>query len=72
MSVAAAETLVLILGLYVAVGVVFAAVFVAVGVTRIDPDAEAMPLRARAIVFPGAVGLWPLLLAYMVRGKRTS
>ena len=72
MSVAAAEFVVWLLGLYFAAGVVFAAVFVVVGVTRIDPDAAGMPIRARAIVFPGAVGLWPLLLAYMIRGRRMS
>lgn len=70
MTLAAAELLVTALGVYALVGVVFALVFVTVGARRIDPDAAGMPLRARVIIFPGAAGLWPLLLVKLVTGAQ--
>jgi len=62
MSIALATTIVSALGVYFAIGAVFALFFVTFGVGRIDPDAKGMPLRARAIIFPGVMGLWPLML----------
>ena len=62
MSIAAAETLVLILGIYALIGVVFAIFFVTLGAGRIDPNAKSMPLQTRVMIFPGAAGLWPLLV----------
>ncbi len=72
MTIQLAEMLVAAIAVYAALGTVFALVFVTVGVRRIDPDARGMPLRARAVVFPGAVGLWPLLLVFMIRGERKT
>ncbi|MGD2132597.1 MAG: hypothetical protein PVI23_07375 [Maricaulaceae bacterium] len=62
MTTAAAEILVLCLALYALVGVIFALYFVAFGAPRIDPNAQNMKLGARLIIFPGAAGLWPLLI----------
>ncbi|MCA8900338.1 MAG: hypothetical protein KDA53_03725 [Hyphomonas sp.] len=62
MSLAMANLIVTLLGLYFAVGAVVAIVFVSGGAGRIDPDAKSMPLQARLLVFPGAMGLWPLIL----------
>jgi len=69
MPLAAAEFFVTCLGLYAAIGVVFALMFVTFGARRIDPNAVAMSLRARLIIFPGAVGLWPLLLVKVIAGR---
>jgi len=69
MPLAAAEIFVTCLGLYGAVGLVFALMFVTFGARRIDPDAVGMPIRARLIIFPGAVGLWPLLLIKVIAGR---
>lgn len=69
MTPAAAELLVTALGLYALAGALFALFFVTLGAKRIDPDAAGMPLRARLVVFPGAAGLWPLLLVKVLMGR---
>lgn len=66
----AAELLVSILGAYALAGVLFAAVFVAVGIQHVDPAAEHAPLGFRLIVLPGVAALWPLLLSRWLRGTR--
>ncbi|MEZ5999485.1 hypothetical protein [Hyphomonas sp.] len=69
MSLATANLIATLLGLYFAVGAVIALGFVAFGAGRIDPDAKAMPLQARLLVFPGAMGLWPLILLKLFTQK---
>ena len=48
-------------GIYVAVGVIFALVFVTRGAGHIDPNAREGTWGFRALIFPGSVALWPLL-----------
>ena len=60
---AAAQWFVWGLTAYGAVGLLFAAVFVSVGVHRVDPVAEHAPVGFRLIIFPGVAALWPLLLS---------
>ena len=48
--------------LYVLVGAIFAVAFVLRGVERIDSQARGAGLGFRALIFPGAVAFWPLLL----------
>lgn len=69
MSIATAELILTSLGLYLAAGAVFALVFVTAGAGRIDPDAKSMPFQARLLVFPGAMGLWPLMLVKLFTQK---
>jgi hypothetical protein len=54
---------------YICAGALFALVFVTVGVTRLDHEAGGSGPIFRAIIFPGAVALWPLLLVHWVRGQ---
>ena len=49
------------LALYAAIGVVTALVFVAFGVTRVQP--APVSLGARILILPGAAALWPYVLA---------
>ncbi|MEM9740201.1 MAG: hypothetical protein AAF829_10055 [Pseudomonadota bacterium] len=65
MSVAAAETLVLILGLYFGAGLIVGLAYMVGGAGRIDPGAKGkgLPLRVRLIIVPGVIGLWPVMLA---------
>lgn len=55
---------------YVAVGLLFAAAFVATGVGRIDPSAEHAPIGFRLLIVPGTVALWPLLAIRWIRGQQ--
>jgi hypothetical protein len=50
------------LSAHFAAGIVFACVFHAVGITRVDPAARGAGLGFRLLVTPGVIGLWPVLL----------
>lgn len=64
MSEAAANLLVLGLGVYAALGLLVGLVYVFGGAGRIDPAAKGkgMPVRVRLMILPGVIGLWPLML----------
>jgi len=66
--VAFAEVLTVVVGVYVAAGVLFAMPFVLRGVNRIDPVAGQSSRGFRLIILPGVVALWPLLLRRWLRG----
>ena len=56
-------------GAYLALGLVFAIVFVTRGVQRIDPAADGAPVGFRLLILPGCAALWPLLAWRWLRGK---
>jgi hypothetical protein len=60
-SIVLAQTLVTIVGFYLAFGFVFAIFFVIWGVGKIDPSAAGSTPGFRAIIVPGVALLWPLL-----------
>ena len=61
------ELLVLVVGIYSALGLLFAVPFVARGVKRIDPSAVEGTWGFRLLIVPGVVALWPLMLARWIR-----
>jgi hypothetical protein len=60
--IAAAETLVLLVEIYFAIGLVFAVLFAWRGAAAIDPAAESGTLGFRLLIVPASALLWPLLL----------
>ena len=64
MSEAAAEILVLALGVYFGLGLLVGLIFVFGGAGRIDPAAKGkgLPIRVRLLILPGVIGLWPIML----------
>jgi hypothetical protein len=60
--VAIANGLVLLLLVYSGIGLVFALIFVFIGVNRIDPVALGSSWGFRLIIIPGVVAFWPALL----------
>lgn len=63
MSETIARMLLLVAGLYGATGIVTAALFHAFGLTRVDSAARGAGVRFRALITPGLIALWPLVLA---------
>jgi hypothetical protein len=55
--------------LYAAIGAVTALAFVAFGVTRVQP--MSMTLGARILILPGAIALWPYVLARWIKAGRS-
>jgi hypothetical protein len=52
------------LGIYAGLGLLVGILYLFGGAGRIDPAAKGkgMPARARLIILPGVIGLWPLML----------
>ena len=71
MSVTVATWLVGLVGVYLAVGIVFAVPFLVKGVGKIDPVAAAGTVGFKLIIFPGVVALWPLLARRWLTGTTT-
>lgn len=71
MSETAAETLVLGLGIYAAIGLFVGLIYMFGGAGRIDPAAKGkgLPFRVRLLILPGIAGLWPLMLTKLFTQK---
>ena len=57
-----AETVLAIVGIYLALGALFAIAFVIRGCSAIDPTAKGAGVGFRMLIFPASAALWPLLL----------
>ncbi len=56
--------------LYVLIGVVFGATFVATGVSRVLPGPPSFTLGARLLLLPAAAALWPYVLMRWLKARR--
>lgn len=65
---AIATTIVIVVGLYVAAGLVSGLAFVAFGVTAVQ--SAPVTVGARIFLLPGATALWPLVLARWLKSRR--
>ena len=54
--------LVILIGIYVAAGIVAAAPIVLFGIPSMDPAVRGSARLFRLIILPGVIALWPLLL----------
>ena len=59
MSITLANWIVGLLGVYLAMGVVFAVPFLVKGIGKIDPVAAAGTWGFKVIIFPGVIAFWP-------------
>jgi membrane protein implicated in regulation of membrane protease activity len=57
-----AAVLLILIGMYLACGILFAIPFVLIGARKIDPHAVQGSWGFRLLIFPGAMAFWPLLL----------
>ena len=68
MSVSVAHWIVIALGVYAGIGVLFAVPFAFVGASRLDSSARSGTLGFRLLILPGAAAFWPLLLRRWLSG----
>jgi len=57
------------LGGYLAIGLLIGMICVFGAIGRIDPAAKTMPFRARFLILPGLIALWPIILIRLISGK---
>jgi len=65
-----AAVFLIVIGIYLACGLVFAIPFALVGVKNIDPHAAHGSWGFRLLIFPGTTAFWPLLLKRWASGVR--
>lgn len=65
-----AAAFLILLGAYLAFGLVFAIPFALLGVKKIDPHAMRGSWAFRLLVIPGTMAFWPLLLRRWVTGSK--
>lgn len=58
-----AEAILILVGVYLVCGAIFAGVFLARGLRRVDHATQGSPLGFYVLIFPGVAALWPLMLA---------
>ena len=63
-----AAALLILLGVYLGCGLMFALPFVLFGVKKIDPHAAHGSWGFRLLIFPGTLVFWPLLLRRWMKG----
>lgn len=56
-----AQLILIAIGAYAAIGVIFALAFVTRGLGQVDHAAQTAPWMVRLLLFPGSVALWPIL-----------
>lgn len=57
----AAQVILVLVALYLAVGLIFGVVFITIGVGRIDPAARGSSPIFRLLILPGSIAVWPHL-----------
>jgi hypothetical protein len=67
-----AEIVLISIAIYAGLGLAFAAAFVTVGVSRIDPAARGAPVGFRLLILPGSVALWPYLVFVFLSRARSE
>jgi len=72
MSIDVAEMILSALVLYIAGGLVFALAFLALGLRRVDALAAEGSTAFKVLIFPGIVGLWPIVLLLWLRAAVTG
>lgn len=63
-----ASAFLILLGIYLVCGFVFAVPFVLFGVKKIDPHAAHGSWGFRLLIIPGTMAFWPLLLCCWLKG----
>lgn len=68
MPIETARTVVTLVELYALTGIVFAVVFLARGIARVDPRIAESPSVLRLLILPGVTALWPLFAWRWIAG----
>jgi len=69
MNESIATILLVALGVYILIGIIFYFPFIRKGVHTIDDGVKAAPLFMKILIFPGTVALWPILLKKIRKGE---
>ena len=65
-----AEIIVYTVGIYLAIGFLFALYFVIFGITKLDDSAKGTSFGFRFLIFFGAIPFWTLLAWRLLKGEK--
>lgn len=63
-----AKIFVYALGIYAGLGLIFAVLFVWIGVQRLDSEAQGSGIGFRLLILPGVAAFWPMFLRRWAQG----
>lgn len=61
------DILLILMGVYLLLGIVFSIYFIFAGASKLDEDVKGSPWHFWLIIWPGSVLLWSVLLLKMIR-----
>lgn len=64
------SVLLIAIGIYLLIGIVFYFPFISKGVHTFDDGVRSAPVFMKILIFPGTVALWPILLKKWMKGGR--
>jgi len=64
------EILLIIAGIYLALGMLFVIPFLIKGLTKVDEGADGSTIGFKIIIIPGVIVFWPLLLKRWVKNLK--
>ena len=64
-----ANIVVYALEIYTGLGLIFAVLFVWIGVQRLDSEAQGSGIAFRLLILPGVAAFWPMFLRRWTRGS---
>lgn len=64
-----ATILLLLVGLYILIGIIFYFPFIRKGVHTIDGGVKGASTFMKVLIFPGIIALWPILLKKVKKGE---
>lgn len=65
-----ADAILALFGLYAVIGILFAIVFVMIGIGHVDAAARQSSIPFRILVLPGCAALWPVMASKWFQARR--
>ena len=59
----------IILGIYFSIGLLFGLYFLFIGATKIDPLMKNTKYKVRVLLLPGVMATWPFLIGKLFKSK---
>ena len=69
LAISSVEIFLVLCRIYIAIGLIFAVLFVIFWVQKVDPAAQGGTIGFRILIIPGVCAFWPMFVWRLVQGK---
>lgn len=66
----ALEIILIVVGIYLLLGILFVVPFLMKGLTKVDASAHSGTIGFKIIIIPGVIVFWPFLLRKLIAGEK--